>query len=421
MLARVRAALLAQAVASALVAPVYSLVLLSRGATLSALSLCIAAQMVSVVVLEVPSGVLSDLLGRKRLFVSSCLAALLAYLVMLVGRGFPAMALACVLRGVSQAASSGTLDALYVEEALRDSGESALERAVSSLQLMEGVGAAVAALAVGPLVALDPAFAPVLVVAVALEALLAVYALLVVRETPSSSRRPRGVRAVGEQVRGVWELVRGSADILPVMLMFAVLGMTLGSTETYWQSSYSQLVSPELLWSVSVVSCLGYGAANLGVWLSRRVWESRAHTVPMRDRWRALVVCRLAGAALIACLGAIGSPVCFAVAYALAYLVSGAGNVMDTSIVQASVANEQRASVSSLTSLCVRGGGLALSAVGLVAIGACGLAGAWVVFGALVAGGTVAARLLTFLHTRGDVKSLRNGEQGRRGGEPVLE
>lgn len=85
MASRIRAALLAQAVAASLVAPVYSLVLLSRGATLSTLSLCVAAQMVTVVLLEVPSGVMSDLLGRRRLFVASCLSALAAYLVMLVG------------------------------------------------------------------------------------------------------------------------------------------------------------------------------------------------------------------------------------------------------------------------------------------------------------------------------------------------
>lgn len=83
---------------------------------------------------------------------------------------------------------------------------------------------------------------------------------------------------------------------------------------------------------------------------------------------------------------------CLAAAYALAYLVTGAGNVMDSSVVQASVPNEQRASVSSLTSLCVRGGGLALSAVGPLAIGALGLGGAWVVFGALAAAVTLVAR-----------------------------
>lgn len=295
---------------------------------------------------------------------------------------------------MSQAAS-GTLDALYVEDALRDGGQGALERAVSSLQLVEGLGAAAAALVVGPLVAADPGYGLVLVAAVALEGLLAAYAVIFVREVPAAPRGDRGMRAVGDQVRDVWALVRGSDDLLPVMLMFAVLGMTLGAAETYWQSSYSQIVPPELLWSVSVVSCLGYGAANLGVWLARRAWEGSSHASPMRDRWRALVACRVAGAALLVALGVVGFPLFFAGAYALTYLVAGAGNVMDASIVQASVDNAQRASVSSLTSLCVRGGGLALSAVGPAAVGAFGLGGAWAVFGALVAGGTVAARLLS--------------------------
>lgn len=42
---------------------------------------------------------MSDLLGRRRLFVASCLAALLAYLTMLLGQGLPVMVMGCVLRG----------------------------------------------------------------------------------------------------------------------------------------------------------------------------------------------------------------------------------------------------------------------------------------------------------------------------------
>lgn len=395
---RIRAALLGQAMASTLVAPVYSLVLLSRGATLATLSLCVAAQTATVVLLEVPSGVLSDLLGRKRLFLVSCTAAAAAYLTMLAGRGLAAMVLGCCLRGVSQAASSGTLDTLLVEDALERGGKGELERAVSALQLIEGIGAVASALVVGPLVAVDATYSLVLGLAAALEVALAAFAAACVREPRRPAPPEGGARAVANQVRGMGRLLGGSRDLPAVMIMFAVLGMTLGSVETYWQSSFSAIVDPGLLWCVSIVSCLGYGAANMGVWLARRLWGATSHGRPMADRWRALMACRLVGAALLVVIGSVvatgssaAGPVVFAAAYSLAYLVAGAGNVMDASIVQAAVPNEQRASVSSLTSLCVRGGGLAISAAGPLALGSCGLAGAWGVFGALVAAGAVVA------------------------------
>lgn len=79
---------------------------------------------------------------------------------------------------------------------------------------------------------------------------------------------------------------------------------------------------------------------------------------------------------------------------------------MDSSIVQASVPNERRASVSSLTSLCVRGGGLALSAVGPLAIGALGLGGAWVAFGTLAAVLTLVARVARALSGQGAERKM---------------
>ena len=61
----------ANAFGTGLLAPVLSLVLLSHGATMENLSLCIGIFAVMVVVLELPSGILADLIGRKRIFLIS--------------------------------------------------------------------------------------------------------------------------------------------------------------------------------------------------------------------------------------------------------------------------------------------------------------------------------------------------------------
>jgi len=62
-----------------LVVPVLNLVLLNRGANLETLPLLYLVMAVAVLSLELPSGILADLLGRKKIFLLSCVLNVLAF------------------------------------------------------------------------------------------------------------------------------------------------------------------------------------------------------------------------------------------------------------------------------------------------------------------------------------------------------
>lgn len=71
--------------ATGLTAPVLTLMLLARGATLETLSLFMGITLAVTVALEVPSGIAADALGRKRLFMIAMLLNVAGYVLLATG------------------------------------------------------------------------------------------------------------------------------------------------------------------------------------------------------------------------------------------------------------------------------------------------------------------------------------------------
>lgn len=126
--------------------PVFTILFLDFGLTLDQFALLNAIWAATIVLMEVPSGALADLVGRKRLLVFSGALmimemALLCWLP--VGKSpclMPAFALNRILSGIAEASASGADEALaydsLVSEGLKDQWAEVLER----LMRMQAVG-----------------------------------------------------------------------------------------------------------------------------------------------------------------------------------------------------------------------------------------------------------------------------------------
>ena len=84
-----------------LAAPVLSLMLLARGATLATLPLVVGVTTVVTCLLEVPSGIAADVLGRRRVFVLSMALQVATYVVLLATPSLAVVAISSVLRGLA--------------------------------------------------------------------------------------------------------------------------------------------------------------------------------------------------------------------------------------------------------------------------------------------------------------------------------
>lgn len=141
--------------------PVFTVLFLDYGLTLSQFALLNAVWAATIVALEVPTGALADLFGRRRLVVAAALLMVAEMLLLsLAPRGRPALLFAVMLlnrllSGAAEAAASGADEAIAYDSLKRVGLEAAWPR-VLERQMRLQAAAYIAAMVVGAAV-YDPA------------------------------------------------------------------------------------------------------------------------------------------------------------------------------------------------------------------------------------------------------------------------
>lgn len=116
-----------------------------RGMTIEMVVACEVIYAAVIILLEVPSGVLADLLGRKALIIAGAVLTCSEFLLLLLADSFWHFALAVLLTGIGSAATSGAWNALLYESLEAMGQSAAFERQVGRIHTLD----AVACIAVG--------------------------------------------------------------------------------------------------------------------------------------------------------------------------------------------------------------------------------------------------------------------------------
>lgn len=125
-----------------LIYPVYTLFFEAAGLPLSQISLLLALWSIPVVMLEVPSGVLSDRWSRKYMILLSCLLKAACFLFWAIHPSFLFFALGFLCWGVSEAFASGSEEALLFESLQSQGKEDSFERVYGKAMAASGIGVA---------------------------------------------------------------------------------------------------------------------------------------------------------------------------------------------------------------------------------------------------------------------------------------
>lgn len=96
--------------------PVFVVLLLDRGIGLTTIAALGVAYSATVMVLELPTGGLADVVGRRPVMIASAASSLVALLLLGFADSLGLLALSAVLRGVARALSSGPVEAWYVDQ-----------------------------------------------------------------------------------------------------------------------------------------------------------------------------------------------------------------------------------------------------------------------------------------------------------------
>lgn len=362
--------------ATGLLSPLLTLLLLGSGIGMAAVPLTVGLYSATTVVFEIPSGMAADRWGRKNCFLLSCVFLLPSLGLLALGRGLPAMLAAMVFLGLARAFSSGSLDALVVEEFLLKHGEEALPRCTARISALTSIGLAAGCLAGGGVYSLTGRlWAAIALKAAVVLALLALGAGLTEHPVARETANP---------VALLTATLRGSGTVRALVLLCAAAAPPVFAVEVFYQPRFTQLLhSGAAGWALGFLSAGGYYATAAGSLLAARLGRPTLR--------RLLAFTGLTGAGL-AGMAAAGTPVLFVAAYFAFYAILGGTDCLTSTLLNRAAPPKQRATLLSACSLAMQLGGLAASPL-LSAGAALGtIPQVW-----LAAGGAVAAVMLVCL------------------------
>ena len=244
-----------------LLKPVLVLLLLDRGFSLGQVGLIMAAQGFMVLLLELPTGGLTDALGRRPVLLFATVVNFCAVALLVTADSPPALVIVFALQGVYRALESGPLDAWYVDATQAADPYADVERGLfrggAALGTAVGAGALTSGglVALGPLGGVDALVLPLLA-NLALEAVhIAAIAVLMTEARPGRGMAAlrRSVHAtpyvMGKSVRLVW----GSSALTTLVGVELLWGFGMTAFETP-SSSFVLVIKS----AISFNSCLPF-------------------------------------------------------------------------------------------------------------------------------------------------------------------
>ncbi len=374
--------------ATGVMIPVLALALMAHGASISTISLLLGAYSFTVIVAEFPSGVFADLCGRKKAFLLSTVFYVACYGILLFSQSIVVLFCAMVANGLGRAFSSGSIDALAIDDAVASGGEVA--KATAQLSILESAGLAAGALAGGLLSAIGSHYEGNLIVNGILYVLLFLLALLCVREHVAHTEHTAqvtGVSRIRAQVRESISFMAQKGLVRMLFVLTFITGFALLSVETYWQPAL--LTMSPASWLFGAVSFAGFFCVILGSKAIERLLLKQ----PEGGTVLLLILKALLGGCLVLLVSQFQAPFFIGV-YMLAYLFLGGGSVAENTLLNQAAPASQRASILSLFSFVLQIGGLLASLIGYVVSAQTNFRNMWLIGGALLLIGAGASALV---------------------------
>jgi MFS family permease len=342
---------------------------LERGLSVATIAALVVAYGITIAVLELPTGGLADVLGRKPVLIASAVAGAAGLLLLGLATTVAVFLASAVLRGVARALSTGPLEAWYVDTVHAEHGRdidltTGLARGEVAASLSLAAGTLIGGLL--PLVSGPVGPLPALAVPVLLAAGVEVVRAVLTMSLPEPPHPRTTARAV---LRGVPATVltglrvAGRDRVLTRLLLAAAgAGIALGTIELLtpaWLAGLS--TGPRAAATYAVVAAAGFGADAVGGMLAgRAVRLCGSHARAAAAGWivSALALTGLAGCAL---LSGTAATVLAGAAYCLLFIGLGAAFPAQAHLLHDRIEPGERATVLSVQSLLMQ-------AVGAVAI-----------------------------------------------------
>lgn len=344
---------------SGLLVPVLSLLLLDKGASLSNLSIILGLYAFTVIILELPTGIIADVFGRKKSFCLSVIVSILSLITLLFGRGIIFLCFGMMLYGFSRALASGSFDAMFIDYYIDNYGKDKLHNITTRLSVLEALGMSAGALSGGFFPEISNTYFLFLgtydlnlIVRIVLAVTVAILSFAFIQETGNYEKEER--ITLKQHIKNSSIIVTKSSTVICIFISVFSTGFFLSSLETYWQPHFITLLpGNDSMGLLGLMAFLYFAAATLGSIGSNKIFKEYKF-----DPKKMYVILRtMLAISLIFTALQTNVPV-FITLYSSIYLLFGMASIPEGVILNSEIPNEIRASVLSVNSLIMQIGGL---------------------------------------------------------------
>ncbi|MFB9762545.1 MFS transporter [Ectobacillus funiculus] len=198
---------------------------------------------ITVVLLEVPTGIIADKWGRKQMIVLSTLLECFMFLILVFATEFWHFAAAIFLAGIARSASSGSENAMLYDSLLQNGQEQAFEKYLGRLNVCDFTAAIIAALC-GSLLASRYGFELNYWISF-VSMLVSVCVSLMLVETAVKSKSDESTE-IKEHIKASVRFFRKHPGVYLVVLSGMVTGAALSFIDEFWQLYLNRLEIPVL-------------------------------------------------------------------------------------------------------------------------------------------------------------------------------
>ncbi|HKL57991.1 MAG TPA: MFS transporter [Sphaerochaeta sp.] len=331
--------------------PAMALIITSKGYSLQELGIAMLCFSVSVMVLEVPSGLFCDAKGRRTGYLVGMLFTL-AGTLFLFSRMLILLCVGFACNGIGRAFSSGSLDALLIDSHMQE--KRPLEEVMMALEITTSLALALGSFLGGFLLSLGQQGVSLtdylLMVRIGLLSLCIVLVIFLIPN--DSAGLGQKSNTVSAQVRQFLSAVKGNR-FMQVYVLFSLLqGGMLFSLESYWQPFLQQLLrSDSHIWILGFVGGSVFAVSIVGSLLGKALMRlGKSSTI--------FLFAILCAFSLEAVFLLVKTPLQFIFVYFGIYLVLGVVSVVGGVLHNQSMPSEVRSSALSINSFALQGGGM---------------------------------------------------------------
>lgn len=343
--------------------PILVLVQLEKGLNLLEVGTTTAIYSGTVILLELPTGGMSDSIGRKKVYMVSVIAQVISFVLILFAWNFITFAIGFLFFGVARALSSGSMDAWFVDEFNLSYPGGNLQRALARVGTFIPLALGASSLLGGIIpMTLGPAFSGIqgfdiysanLIIIIALGMIQFILtSILVVERGEYNGKAISGFQKLPETVSTSLKYGIRNPFIRLLLMATLVIGFSMASLELLWQPRVVEIIGLDTqTWIFGVLAAGYFLMGAFGNLVSASLSDRLVGRYSL-----ALTAIRLSMGAFLLILAMQGNIIGFTIFYLISFMFVGLASSPHAAIFNSQVPSKRRSTMMSFESLIVQVG-----------------------------------------------------------------